>query len=424
MTVGNYRARRWAKAEGRAMAAVAAGLSLALAFGLASCQRSSSSAGPAAPSVTVTRVARATIEIRLDYPARIRPRQEIVVSPKVAGRVSQVLVDVGQRVSAGQLLFTLESTDYDAQARQAQAALESAKANLTRTSDSSLSSQLIQAQASVQQAQVQYDDASDVTDRTQKLFDAGTATRQQLDSAQAKLKAAGITLDAAKESLSLLQEKAGPQSTGVASSQVDQAQAAADLAQSQLANTRITSPITGLVASRSVDPGEIVSSAVPAIVVIDVSSLTAETSVEEGVVDTVHVGEAVTVSVDAADADGLAGVVETVSPAADPRTLAYTIKVRVDQPPQAVRPGMFARVSFPVDRRADVLAVPNSAILSESGAQYVYTVVNGVLRRANIQTGISDASLTEITAGLSEGAMVVTEGQTFLNDGEKVTPAP
>jgi len=421
MTVGNHcvrAARRWARA------ALATGAAAAVLLALAGCQRSSSSSTEtAARSVSVARAARATIEIRLDYPARIRPRQEIVVSPKVAGRVAQVLVDVGQRVTAGQLLFTLEAGDFEAQARQAQAALESAKANLTRTSDSSLSSQVIQAQAAVQQAQVQYNDARDVTARTQKLFDAGTATRQQLDTAQAHLSSAQIALDAANQSLALLQQKGGPQSTGLASTQVDQAQAASDLAQSQLSNTRVLSPITGLIASRAVDPGELVSSAVPAIVVIDISTLDAETSVEEGVVDTVHVGEEVTVSVDAADVSGVAGVVRSVSPAADPRTLAYTVKVRLDQPPEAVRPGMFARVSFPVDRRVDVLTIPNSAIQSESGVQYVYSVVNGVLRRVDIQTGLSDASLTEVLGGLSEGAMVVTEGQSFLNDGQKVTPA-
>jgi len=417
MTVGNHTVQRTLTA----LAAGAAAAAMLLA--LAGCQRSSTTAETAARSVSVARAARATIEIRLDYPARIRPRQEIVISPKVAGRVAQVLVDVGQRVTAGQLLFTLESIDYDAQARQAQAALESAKANLTRTSDSSLSSQVIQAQAAAQQAQVQYDDAKDVAARTQKLFDAGTATRQQLDTAQARLSSAQIALDAANQSLSLLQQKGGPQSTGLASTQVDQAQAASDLAQSQLSNTRIVSPITGLIASRAVDPGELVSSAVPAIVVIDVSTLDAETSVEEGVVNTVHVGEDVTVGVDAANVSGVAGVVQSVSPAADPRTLAYTVKVRLSQPPESVRPGMFARVSFPVDRRVNVLTIPNSAIQSESGVQYVYAVVNGVLRRVDIQTGLSDASLTEVLGGLSEGAVVVTEGQSFLNDGQKVTPA-
>jgi len=336
--------------------------------------------------------------------------------------VATVRADVGQHVQAGDVLFTLESKDYDAQSRQARAALDSAKANLTRTSDSSLSGLVNQADAAVKQAQVQYDDAKSVLDRTQKLFDSGTATRQQLDSVKAKVDSAGIALDAARQNLSLIQDKGGPQTTGVASSQVDQAQATADLAESQLENTVVSSPITGIVSTRAIDPGELVSSAVPAFVVIDVSSVMAEASVEEGMIEKIHRGQGVPVSVEAASAR-LTGVVDTISPAADPRTQGYTVKVRIDAPGDAVRPGMLARVSFPVESRVNVLVVPNSAVITETGVDSVYAVVDGAVRKTAVQTGISDASSTEITAGLSDGAVVVTEGQSFLTDGEKVTPA-
>ena len=76
-------------------------------------------------TVTTTRATRSTIALSLTYPERIKPKQEIVVSPKVSGRVDSVRVDVGQRVRSGQVLFTLESQDFDAQARS-QAALDSA----------------------------------------------------------------------------------------------------------------------------------------------------------------------------------------------------------------------------------------------------------------------------------------------------------
>ena len=112
----------------------------------------------------VQRAARSTIAISVDYPARIKAAAGDRRVGKGARPGGDVRADVGQRVRRGEVLFTLESTDYDAQARQARAALDSARANLTRTSDSSLSSQIIQAQAAVKQAQVQYDDAKDLSD--------------------------------------------------------------------------------------------------------------------------------------------------------------------------------------------------------------------------------------------------------------------
>jgi len=390
---------------------------------LAGCSAHKQAAVLAPKSVTVASAHRATIALTVDYAAQIRSTQEIVVSPKVAGRVATVRADIGQNVRAGQVLFTLESKDYDAQARQAQAALDSAKANLTRTGDSGLSSQVIQAQAAVQQAQIQLNDAKDLYDRTQKLFTAGTASRQQLDGAKAKYDSAGIGLDTARQNLSLLQDKGGPQSTGVASSQVDQAQATADLAQSQLDNTIITSPITGVVASRAVDPGELVSSAVPAFVVIDLDSLVAEAAVEETQVAKIHVGQRVSVRVEAAGNAALVGVVQTISPSADPHAQGYTVKVRLEAPGEAVRPGMFARLSLPVSTRDNVLVVPNTAIVTETGVPYVYLVVSNIVKKTAVQIGSADQSVTEVTEGLSEGALVITEGQSFLAEGDTVTPA-
>jgi multidrug resistance efflux pump len=406
-----------------------AGLAAAILAVLAAagCGPARQAAPQTVKKVTVAAAVRSTIAISLEYPARIRPRQEIVVSAKIAGRVASVKADVSQPVRRGDVLFTLESGDNEAQLRQARAALESARANLTRTSDSTLSSQVIQARAAVKQAQVQYDDARDLHERTQKLFTNGTASRQQLDNVKARLDSAGIALDTAQQSLSLIQDKGGPQSTGLASTQVDQAQATADLAESQLQNTIVTSPITGLVSMRNVDAGELVSSAVPAFVVIDVSSVTAEASVEESMVEKIHKGQVVSVSVEPAGTDTLQGVVETISPAADPRTQGYIVKVRIASPGAALRPGMFARVSFPLEKRENVIVVPNSAVVTETGVDSVYAVVEvdgvTVVRKTTVRTGISDEAVTEIAGGLDKGTLVVTEGQSFLNDGEKVTIA-
>ena len=202
---------------------------------------------------------------------------------------------------------------------------------------------------------------------------------------------------------------------------MDQAQATADLAQSQLDNTVVTSPITGVVASRAVDAGELVSSAVPAFVVLDMSSLTAEATVEEGQVEKIHVGQTVSVRVEAAGTAPLRGVIQTISPAADPRTLGYTVKVTVVAPGEGVRPGMFARISLPVSTRDNVLVVPNTAIVTETGVPYVYTVVEGKVQKIAIRIGSADQSVTEVTEGLSEGAVVITEGQSFLAAGDTVT---
>ena len=279
---------------------------------------------------------------------------------------------------------------------------------------------MIQAQAAVDQAKVQNDDARDFADRMQKLYTAGSVSRQQRDDAKARADSAAIALDAAQQNLSLLQEKAGPQSTGVASSQVDQAQATADLAESQLSNAIIALPSQAWW-QRAPWTRESSCRAAPAFVVVDVSSVTAEASVDEALVQKVRPGESVAVRVDAAGSGPVTGVVQSVSPAADPRTQGYAVKVRITGPGDAVRPGMLARISFPVEGRSGILVVPNQALVNDSGVQNVYVVEDGVVKKLAVQTGISDETMTEVTAGLEEGALVITEGQSFLNEGEKVT---
>jgi HlyD family secretion protein len=398
-------------------------LVLASALSVLGCAPAKQSSPEPPRSVSVVPARRQSVLITQEYAARIKAHEEVVVSSKISGRVASTRADVGQRVKKGQVLFTLEARDFDAQYRQAKAALESARANLTRTSDSSLSAQVLQAQSAVRQAQVQYNETRDFYARTKKMFDDGTVARQQLDSAQARFQSAEIALSTAKDNLSLIQEKGGPQATGVASTQVEQAQAALDLAKNQLDNAVITSPISGVIAARNIDAGELVSSSVPAFVVIDTSTMSAEASVSQDMVEKIHVGEAAMVTIDAGGApERIPGTVDTVSPALDPRSQGYLIKVAVKNAGGDLRPGMFARVAFPVHDRSNVLVVPNSAIVTETGVDYVYAVINGVVKKKAVETGISTDSVTEIISGLDEGTTVVTEGQTFLNEGQKVQP--
>jgi multidrug efflux pump subunit AcrA (membrane-fusion protein) len=374
-------------------------------------------------SVTAAPVRRATLDITVKYPARIKPREEIVVSAKISGRVAGVAAAVGQAVSAGDILFTLESKDYDAQYRQARAALESAQASLTRTNDSALSGQVMQAQAAVDQGQVQNDDAQDVFNRTQKLFDGGSVSRQQLDSVEAKAKSAAIALSTAKDSLALIQQKSGPQSSSVVSAQVEQARATADLAQSQIDNTIITSPINGVVSMRNIDPGELVSPSVPAFMIIDTATVIAEASVSDRMLEKIAKGERVSVTV-SLTGSRREGTVDTVSPSVDPRTLGYTVKIALPNPGALLKPGMFATIAFPVEKRRNILTVPNGAVVTESGVDYVLAVLEGRISRKPVGVGTSDEAVTEITTGLAEGDLVVTEGQSFLSDGERVSVVP
>jgi len=342
----------------------------------------------------------------------------------VGGRVARVYVEVGMAVAEGQALCALDASDYEAQYRQAKAALGSASASLTRTSDSGREQQTLQAQSAADQAQVMYDEAKSAYDRTKRLYDAGSVARQQLEEAEAKFKAAGIQRDAANSGLALVQDKAGTQANEIASGQVDQASAQADLAKSQLDATVIRSPIAGRISYRNVEAGEFVGSSSLAFVVIDERRVVAEAGLSERVIGGVRKGMAMELLVPALGEGRLSGTVDSVSPAADPRSMLYAVRILIPNPKGLLRGGMLAKLRVPLATRRGAILVPERATFSENGADFVLVARDGVASKRRVTLGESDGSLVEAREGLAEGELVVTAGQEFLGDGDRIAIAP
>jgi multidrug efflux pump subunit AcrA (membrane-fusion protein) len=406
-------------------ACVLASAAAATLLSLASCARKAEVVAKPALSVRTAKVEKRDFSIDTLYAARLVADKEVSIIPKVGGRVASVRASLGSAVTAGQVLFTLETGDYDAQYRQAQAALQSANAALTRTSDAGQGQQIIQAQAAVDAAQVAFDDAKGLYEKTQRLFDGGAVAKQQLDDVEARYKGAAIQLDSAKQSLALVRDRAGPQSADVASGQRDQASAQADLAKRQLDSTVIRSPIAGKVSLRNVEVGELVGPSSLAFVVIDDRYVLAEAGLSERVVGRIRAGMRIPVSVDAlGETDGrggLSGVVQSVSPAADPRTMLYQVRVRLDNKDGRLKAGMLARLRIPVAGETGALLVPERAVFSSGGGDAVYVVEGGLARLRPVSLGESDGSFVQVRQGLAEGDSVITEGQEFLADGDPVS---
>ena len=137
---------------------------------LGSCAKPKTEEVSAARMIHAVPAEQRDFNLSIEYSARVQAAKEIAITPKVGGRITSVRANVGDRVTKGQILITLDQADYDAQLRQAQAAYGSAEANLTRTNDAGQSQQMIQAQSSVDQAQVAYDQVASLRDKTADLF--------------------------------------------------------------------------------------------------------------------------------------------------------------------------------------------------------------------------------------------------------------
>lgn len=229
-----------------------------------------------------------------------RVKSNIVnVSTKVSGQIEELLVKEGDHVEAGQVIAKIDSQALQIQVEQAQATLASAQAKLAALQAGNRPQQVAQSQASVEQAAANLDNASKNYERAEGLYEQGALSTQQRDTAQTALRVAQAQYEASEQGLSLVNEGAAQQDMQFAQAQVAQAAAALKNAQLQLDNTVIKSPISGIIAKKPVDSGEMVSIGQTLYSVTNPAESWVEINIEETDINRVQIGQSVDFKVDA-----------------------------------------------------------------------------------------------------------------------------
>lgn len=374
-------------------------------------------------NVNVKKASISSISTEIEYPSRLEPIQQITVSPKMPGKVASVNIDIGDKVSVGQTLFTLDSSELTAQLQQQEAMLNASNVNLTKTSDSGLAQQILTLEQSLSKSQISYNDAKDNYTKMQKLYEIGAISKQELDNSKSKYDSSSIDLNTSKSNLALLKEKSGPQSIQVAVAQVEQSQAGVNYIKSQLNNLVIKSPIAGVVSAKNIDIGQIASSPSNSVTIIDSSNLIAKINIPDKMVNRIKVGQSVNVKINALEGKKISGIITNISPDVDIKDNSYVVKIKLDNSNGEIKSGMFAKIALPSENKSNILTVPNEAIKIENSVKYVYTVENSKVKKVSIKTGISNDKITEITSNLKEGTNIIIDGQNFLSEGEQVNIA-
>ncbi len=278
--------------------------------------------------------------------------------------------------------------------------------------------QVVSAQSAVEAAKAQH---STLLAQIQTL----TAQRAAAEAAEAQARSA---LEGARAALRAAQ--AGREQVAVRRQEVLQARAAADqaraavrLAQQQLENTWIRSPIDGVVIQRSVDPGEWVGPGVPVLVVADLGRVRATLEVSEREIHRVRRGQPVEVTVDALPGRIFRGVVTQWSEAASPRTRTFTVEVELQNPGFVLRPNMFGRGTLVVAEVREAVLVPVDAVISGGEGTFVWVVEAGRARRRAVRVGLQEGGRVQVF-GLRPGEQVVVLGQDRLHDGSPVVVRP
>lgn len=340
-------------------------------------EESLNEAGAVVADVTLTHVARATISYSLAVTGTIQalPNQDVKVSSLVPGRIASLSVTEGDFVRKGELLAAIEDRPYQDQLRQAEAAVEQARANL--------------------------DNARLNRDRNENLFQRGIAARKDLEDARTQV--------------------------SVSEAALNQTEAQASLARLQIARAQVVSPLAGVVVKRFVSVGEQVdgTGAQPIFEVANLNPAELFANVPADNLGRIRPGQELSIVTDAFPGKSFAGRVVAISPEVDSSTNVGLVRIRIENREGLLRLGMFLSAAVPLEIHANALVVPVQAIYrDEQGQPRVFQVTGDEATAVPVKLGIENAGEVELLSGVKEGETVILAGGYGLGDHAKIKVRP
>jgi RND family efflux transporter MFP subunit len=345
------------------------------------------------PRVEVVRARRVTVAQRLQTNASLEAFEEADLFAKVSGYLSDVRVDIGDHVKAGQVLAVIDVPEMKQELAEAKAQLESKQSSLESA----------RRQLDHNKANLALQNALS-KDREQLGEGRGFISDRTLDEVHANAEIAKADLGVAEANRAL------------AANQVDVAAATVEKIKTLLAYTQIVAPFDGVVARRRVNRGDLVQAATATrttpsagslFTVQRIDTIRVFCDVPENDVPHLHVGDPAIVKPSGFDGEPFIGKVTRFSLRLDPETRNMRTEIDLPNPKERLYPGTYAEVSLEMNRRPDALTVPTAAVGSDADGTFVYIITDNRITRLAVKTGLSDDGRIEVTTGLSEETPVV-----------------
>jgi HlyD family secretion protein len=401
---------------------------------------------------------------------------------RVKTQISQARAQLQSAQVALQQVQALAKIRTTSQIAQAEAGLAALEANLEKLKRGAREEDRRQAEAAVNQAKANLANAESNYERMKNLYDSGAISKQSYEAAQTQqdvvkaqyaialeqkelidkgareedIRAMEAQVRQAEAALKLAQAQAETVSwekdEALARAQVEsamaalrsaealddaksweaeiisaetamaQAKAALELAQKRLDDATIIAPISGVVSERYLDLGAMATPTSPLFEIVDMDAVKATVSVIESDLGKLKLNDRAWVAVDALS-QPVEGKVSLISPTLDRSSRSAKVEITVDNRDLKLKPGMFAKVSVPIDIRESALLIPRAAVIedSEKNTRTVFVVEDNRGKRRQVEFGLTQGNIIEVSSGLVEGDAVVVAGQHTLKDGEEVT---
>ncbi len=359
---------------------------------------SAAAPGPAtaasgAPEVKVIRVDRTPLERSVTVTGTLAAEEQVMLSLKVTGRLDEVLVDLGSPVRRGQPIARLTPTDFELRLRQAEAALQQARARLGLDPANDDDTVDLDKTAVVRQAKATLEEARRQRDRFATFVQRGISARAELETAEAQLQIAEGRYQDAFEEVRNRQAVLAQRQSEVA------------LARQQLEDATLRSPIDGVVRERHAFAGEFRTAGTPVVTVVRQHPLRLQLAIPERAATNVRVGRVVHVTVEG-DSTVYEGRVARLSPAITEGNRTLAIEAEVPNQAGRLRPGMFARADIVTDEVLGIV-VPHSSLVVFAGVEKLLVVKDGKVHEQRVRSGRRFGDRVEIVEGVTPGELVI-----------------
>ena len=332
-------------------------------------------------SVSLAEARKGKVRDEVEITGALKPKEQVDVSSKVTGRVTQIAGEVGSFVKRGEVIASLEDAELVQQVRRAEAASAVVRATL-------------------QQRRAELGSAKADVDRAKQLLDAGLIARQDYD--------AKVTSYRVFQAQVALTEAQG-----------DQAAAELRELKIQQEQTNIKAPISGFVAQRFVDVGAIVSPTTPVVRLVNLSTLVTVANVPERQVGKLRQGMRALVHVDAFGETAFDGKVARIAPVLDPATRTAFVEVEIPNRNNLLRAEMFARVTLELPTMRDAVLIPRESVVYRGNQAGVFVVEQKRPTFRPVETGTAQGQQVEVTS-IDAGTRIVGRGASMVNDGDQL----
>jgi RND family efflux transporter MFP subunit len=338
--------------------------------------------------------------------------ERATVSTKVPGRLQILSVDLGSRVSKGQVLAQIAPTDYELRVQQAQAALAEARARigLAEGEEDRVDPQQT---GTVRQAAAVLEEARQNRERSARLASEGLIAQAERDASEAAYKVAESRYQDALDEIRGRSATAGQRRVDLA------------VAAQQLADTSVRAPFSGVVELKRANVGEYMAAGAPLLDLVSIDPLRFRAEVPERDAGSVRAGQSVRVSAEGVDRE-YEGAISRLSPTISERNRVLVVEADIPND-GGLRPGTFVRAQIVTNATTRGITIPNRALVTFAGIQKVFLVKDGKALEKAVTAGRRTDEWTEIASGLTAGDEVVIDPGN-LRSGEAVasatSPAP